>query len=63
MRASSRRTIHMAIRSVIGLSMAFAFGWSAWPLNRHDCIIVGAILVGALAAHFIPRMTGRQSAS
>ncbi len=51
MRASNRRTIHMVIGSVIGLSMAFAFGWSAWPLNRHDCIILGAILVGALAAH------------
>lgn len=63
MRASNRRTIHIAIGSLMGLSMAFAFGWSAWPLNRHDCIILGAILVGALTARFIPRMTGRRSAS
>lgn len=63
MRTSSRSAIFMVIGSVIGLALAVAFGWSASPLNRHDYIIVGAIVVGALAARLISGATNRKSAS
>jgi len=63
MRASNRPILYVIMGSLIGLAIAFVFGWSSWPLNRHDYIILGAILVGALIARFISRATNRKSAS
>ncbi len=63
MPVSNRSAFFMVVGSVIGLALAVVLGWSAWPLNRHDYIIVGVIVVGALATRLIPSATNRKAAS